>query len=192
MSRQNNIQQASHKMSPKAGKAFGGRVRKALPMDVDLLIMLGKRCFYEAFNEVTAPDDMEAYITSTFQKSEIENQLIDDRSLIYIAEIGSDPAGYAYSYPAITPDCIKDNAAIQLVRLYLRKRYNGRGVGDALMQTSIEESRSRGYLTVWLSSWELNDRANAFYRKWGFKVVGRQKFTVGSDIQNDYILSRKI
>ena len=161
-------------------------------MDVDLLIMLGKRCFYEAFNEVTAPEDMEAYITSTFQKPEIENQLIDDRSLIYIAEIGSDPAGYAYSYPAITPDCIKDNAAIQLVRLYLRKRYNGRGVGDALMQTSIEGSRSRGYLTVWLSSWELNDRANAFYRKWGFKVVGRQKFTVGSDIQNDYILSRKI
>ena len=90
MSRQNNIPPASHKMSPKAGKAFGGRVRKALPMDVDLLIMLGKRCFYEAFNEVTAPEDMEAYITSTFQKSEIENQLIDGRSLIYIAEIGSD------------------------------------------------------------------------------------------------------
>jgi ribosomal protein S18 acetylase RimI-like enzyme len=43
-------------------------------------------------------------------------------------------------------------------------------VGDALMQTSIKECHSHGYLTVWLSSWELNDRANAFYKKWGFKV----------------------
>ena len=161
-------------------------------MEVDLLIELGKRCFYEAFNDVTTPADMEAYIASTFQKSEIENQLLDDRSLIFIADIDSDPAGYVYSYPAITPQCVSDKAAIQLVRLYLRKRYYGRAVGDALMQTSVEESRCRGYQSVWLSSWELNDRANAFYKKWQFKVVGSQKFTVGSDIQNDFILSRKL
>jgi ribosomal protein S18 acetylase RimI-like enzyme len=60
------------------------------------------------------------------------------------------------------------------------------------MQATIEESRSRGYLSVWLSSWELNERANAFYEKWQFKVVGNQKFTVGRDIQNDFILSRKL
>lgn len=192
MSRQNNIQQVSLKMSGKAEKKFNGAIRKALPMDVDLLIELGKRCFYEAFNEVTMPDDMEAYLSSTFQKPEIANQLMDDRSLIYIADIGSDPAGYVYSYPAGTPACVKDKAAIKLVRLYLRRRYYGLGVGDALMQASMEESRSRGYQAVWLSSWELNDRANAFYKKWKFNVVGSQKFTVGGDIQNDFILSRKL
>ena len=44
--------------------------------------------------------------------------------------------------------------------------------------------------TVWLSSWELNRRANAFYEKWHFKVVGRQQFVVASDIQNDFIFRR--
>ncbi|MBT8364458.1 MAG: GNAT family N-acetyltransferase [Deltaproteobacteria bacterium] len=179
-------------MSRNPEKKFKGTVRKALPLDVDRLIKLGKRCFYEAFKDVTAPDDMEAYLTSTFRKSEIENQLMDDRALIYIAEIGSEPVGYVYSNPAITPECVIDKAAIKLVRLYLRERYYGCGVGDALMQKSIEESRFRGHQSIWLSSWELNDRANAFYKKWKFKVVGRQKFTVGGDIQNDYILSRKI
>ncbi|CAB1062248.1 hypothetical protein D1BOALGB6SA_7024 [Olavius sp. associated proteobacterium Delta 1] len=179
-------------MPENADKKFNPTVRKALPEDVDLLIELGRRCFYEAFNDVTAPQDMEAYLTTTFQKSEIENQLVDDRSLTFIADIDSDPAGYVYSYPAITPPCVSDKAVIKLERLYLRKRYYGRAVGDALMQVSIDESRSRGYQSVWLSSWELNDRANAFYKKWQFKVVGRQKFTVGNDIQNDYILSRKL
>ena len=192
MSRQNNIQQVALKMSGNAEKEFNATVRKARPSDLDLLITLGTRCFYEAFKDVTAPADMEAYLTSTFQKSEIENQLMDHRSLIYIAEIGSDPAGYIYSYPASPPECVKDKAAIKLVRLYLRERYYGCGVGDALMQKSIEESRFRGYQSIWLSSWELNDRANTFYKKWKFKVVGRQKFTVGGDIQNDYIFSRKI
>ena len=180
-------------MSGKSDKKFKISVRKAFPMDVELLIQLGKRCFYEAFNDMTAPADMEAYLRSTFQKTAIENQLMDERSLIFIAEVGADPAaGYVYSHPAIKPQCVSDKAAIKLERLYLRKRYYGRAVGDALMQISIEESRSRGYHSVWLSSWELNDRANAFYKKWGFKVAGKQQFTVGSDIQNDFILRRKL
>lgn len=179
-------------MSRKCGTEFSVKVRKALPEDLDLLIKLGTRCFYEAFNDVTAPDDMEAYLSSTFQKAAIESQLMDKRSLIFIADVGTDPAGYVYSHPAATPQCVSDKTAIKLERLYLRKRYYGRAVGDALMQISIEESRFHGYHSVWLSSWELNDRANAFYKKWGFKVVGNQKFTVGSDIQSDFILRRSL
>lgn len=172
-------------------KQFKGTIRKALPEDVDLLITLGKRCFYEAFHEVTAPDDMEAYIASTFKRSAITQQLKDDRALVFIAEMDAAPAGYAYSHPAVPPECVKD-AAIKLERLYLRKRYYGCAVGDALMQISLTEARSHGFQSVWLSSWELNERANAFYKKWGFTIVGNQKFTVGRDIQNDFILSRKI
>ena len=179
-------------MYQKADKEFTGTIRKANPSDAGLLVKLGERCFYEAFHEVTAPKDMAAYLTSTFDRSIIENQLMDDGSFIYIAEMGSDPAGYVYFHPAIAPECVEDKAAIKLERIYLRKQYYGNGVGDALMHTCIEESRRCGYRTIWLSSWELNDRANAFYKKWGFRIVGNQKFTVGSDIQNDFILSFKI
>jgi ribosomal protein S18 acetylase RimI-like enzyme len=171
---------------------FNGSVRKALSFDADLLVELGKRCFHEAFHDVTAPDDMEAYLTATFQKSKIEAQIRDDRTLIFIAEMDAEPAGYACSYPAVTPECVTDKPAIKLERIYLREKHYGRAVGDALMQTTLKESRSRGYQSIWLSSWELNDRANAFYHKWKFEIVGSQKFTVGSDVQNDFILSRKI
>jgi ribosomal protein S18 acetylase RimI-like enzyme len=179
-------------MSGKSDKKFNVSLRKASPGDVDRLIRLGKRCFYEAFNAVTAPEDMQAYLKTTFQKAAIENQLMDERSLIFIAEVGDDPAGYVYSHPAVPPPCVRERAAIKLERLYLRKRYYGRAIGDALMQISIEKSRSCGFQSIWLSSWELNDRANAFYKKWGFKVVGNQTFAVGSDIQNDFILRRKL
>ena len=179
-------------MSRQFEKEFKGTVRQAMSSDDASLTELGKQAFYEAFSEVTAPDDMTAYIESTFTKTQIRNQIEDERSLFFIAEMDSAPAGYAYSYPTIAPDCIKASMAIQLVRLYLRKQYYGRMVGDALMQTTIDRSRSCGYQSIWLSSWELNHRANAFYKRWQFEVVGRQKFTVGSDIQNDYILSRKI
>lgn len=179
-------------MFEKSDKDSRINIRKALPDDANLLTSLGKRCFYEAFNAVTAPADMQAYLKTTFHKAAIESQLMDERSLIFIAEVGADPAGYVYSHPAIPPPCVGEKAAVKLERLYLRKRYYGRAVGDALMQISIEKSRLRGYQSIWLSSWELNDRANAFYKKWEFKIVGSQKFAVGSDIQNDFILSRKL
>ena len=179
-------------MSEKSDRKSKVTVRKAFCKDVDLLVTLGKRCFYEAFNDVTAPEDMQAYLTSTFQKTSIKTQLLDDRSLTFIAEIDADPAGYIFSHPATPPECIRDPAAIKLVRLYLRRQYYGCGVGEALMQTSFDAFRSHGFQTVWLSSWELNDRANAFYKKWEFKVVGSQKFAVGSDIQSDFIFSRKL
>ena len=167
-------------------------VRKAGPSDAELIVELGKLSFYEAFSEKTAPEDMEMYLRSTFSFNETATQLNDINSLLFISEKESTPVGYAYLYPKRPPECIKDPNAIQLIRFYLLKKYYGSGMGNVLMQHCLNEAHAEGYRSVWLSSWELNDRANAFYKKWQFEIVGRQKFKVGSDIQNDYIFVRRI
>ena len=100
--------------------------------------------------------------------------------------------GYAYLYPTPPPGCIKDPKPIQLIRFYLLRKYYWTGVGNMLMQASLDQSGAQGYRTIWLSSWELNDRANTFYKRWQFKVAGQQEFVIGSDVQNDLILSRKL
>ena len=167
-------------------------IREANRQDAELLVELGKRAFYEAFAEQTAPEDMTAYLQTTFSIDGIKAQLNNKDSLYLIIELQADSVGYAYLYPTRPPGCIKDPKAIQLIRFYLLKKCYGLGVGNTLMQTCLDESHARGYRSVWLSSWELNGRANAFYKRWHFKVVGRQKFVVGSDIQNDYIFRRDL
>jgi len=162
-------------------------IRKANRQDAELLVELGKRAFYEAFAEQTAPADMAAHLQTAFSFDEIKTQLNDKDSLYLIIFLQADPVGYAYLYPTRPPRCIKDPGAIQLIRFYLLKKCYGIGAGNALMQSCLDESRARSYRSVWLSSWELNGRANAFYKRWRFKVVGRQKFVVGDDIQNDHI-----
>jgi ribosomal protein S18 acetylase RimI-like enzyme len=167
-------------------------VREANLWDAELLVGLGKRAFFEAFAGQTAPDDMAAYLKSTFCIDRIAEQLNDNHSLYLIIELQADPLGYAFLYPTRIPDCMKDPGAIQLIRFYLLKKYCGCGVGNVLMQDCLNAAHAEGYRSVWLSSWELNGRANAFYKKWHFKIIGRQKFQVGSDIQNDYIFMRTI
>jgi ribosomal protein S18 acetylase RimI-like enzyme len=162
------------------------------PSDAELLVELGKLSFYEAFSEETAPPDMADHLQTAFKIEDIKTQLKNDQSLFIIIETDAAAAGYAYLHPETPPDCVKDPNAIQLVRLYLRRKYYARDVGNTLMKACLAEALSRGYRSVWLSSWELNHRANSFYKKWKFRIVGRAKFKVGSDIQNDFIFARRI
>jgi predicted N-acetyltransferase YhbS len=167
-------------------------IRKAIVQDAELLAELGKRAFHEAFADQTAPEDMAAYLRTTFAIDKIKTELNNKDSLYLIADLQTDPVGYAYLSKTRPPGCIEDPDAIQLTRFYLLKKCYGLGVGNSLMQACLNESSARGYRTIWLSSWELNGRANAFYRRWHFKVDGRQKFVVGSDVQNDYIFRRDL
>jgi ribosomal protein S18 acetylase RimI-like enzyme len=167
-------------------------IRKAHRQDAELLVKIGKRAFREAFAAHTSSKDMATHLRTTFSLDDIKTQLDSKDTLYLISDYQAEPVGYAYLYPTQPPAAIKDPMAIQLIRFYLLEKCYGLGVGNTLMQRCLAESSARGYRTVWLSTWELNGRANAFYKKWHFKVVGRQKFVVGNDVQNDFIFMRDI
>jgi ribosomal protein S18 acetylase RimI-like enzyme len=60
------------------------------------------------------------------------------------------------------------------------------------MEAALDAARALGGASVWLSVWERNPRAIAFYTKTGFIDVGSKVFMVGSDRQTDRVLARKI
>ena len=165
---------------------------KASAVDANLLVELSRTTFYEAFAEQTAPEDMWDHLLKAFDAEEISEQLADDSTLYLIAEVDGSAAGYACLQAKEPPGCVTAPYPIQLTRFYLRRDYYGRNVGNSLMETCLDTAHSKGYRSVWLSTWELNHRANAFYKKWGFEIIGEAKFTVGSDVQNDFIFVRII
>ena len=179
-------------MENNSARSPGYKIRNATIADADLLLELGRASFYEAFAEETNPDDMAEHLRTAFQMEDIKAQLNNDKSLFIIIEVHATAAGYAYLQPEDPPDCVKTPNPVQLVRFYLRKDYYGRDVGNTLMKACLGMAASNGFESVWLSTWELNHRANAFYKKWDFEVVGGAKFKVGGDIQNDFIFARKI
>ena len=42
---------------------------------------------------------------------------------------------------------------------------------------------------VWLGVWERNPKAIAFYRKFGFEVIGEHRFVLGRDPQRDLVMA---
>ena len=81
---------------------------------------------------------------------------------------------------------------MELKRLYVTRSWHGKGVAQALMDAALDAARARGAKTLWLGVWERNERAVAFYGKYGFARVGEHTFVLGSDAQTDWLLARPL
>jgi len=163
-------------------------VRLANPDDANLLTELGARTFHETFAADNTPEDMASYLASSFNLERQTSELADDASRFLIAEVDGIAAGYAKLSVGQPAEGIEGSEPIELVRLYVEKKWLGRGVGEVLMRACLEEARRAGCKTIWLGVWERNARAQAFYRKWNFRAVGEHVFQLGSDSQTDILM----
>ncbi|HKG15274.1 MAG TPA: GNAT family N-acetyltransferase [Pyrinomonadaceae bacterium] len=167
-------------------------VRRADTDDAGLLSELGARTFSETFAADNSPEDMAAYLASSFNLAQQTAELEDPASTFFIAEVGGVAAGYAMLRAGEPEKGIEGAEPVELVRLYVSGEWLGRGVGEALMRACVGEARQAGHETIWLGVWERNGRAQAFYRKWGFRAVGEHVFQVGSDAQTDILMERAL
>ena len=165
-----------------------------MPEDAGMLADLALRTFNDAFagHPLNRPEDMAAYTAAAFAPARVRAELADPAVEYLVAEVGGEPAGYAQlRYGPAEPGVTADRPA-ELGRLYVEQRVLGRGVGPALMTAALAAAARRGCDVLWLGVWEHNPRAQAFYRKWGFGVVGSHTFLLGSDPQTDLLMQRPV
>lgn len=135
---------------------------------------------------------MAAYLDSAFSPEKQAAEIADPASVFLIAEIEGQMVGYARLLEGPVPDFIQARYAVELVRIYADQAWIGQGVGSVLMQACLEEAARKSCDVIWLGVWERNERALAFYRRWGFRQVGTQPFQLGADLQTDIVMSRPV
>ena len=168
------------------------QIRPATVADAEMLTALAARTFYYAFADMNTPDNMQAYMSNAFTVPQLTAELSDPQAKFLIAEVNGVPAGYAKLSAGTPPTCIAGAKPIELVRLYVDQNVQGSGVAGDLMQACLDEARSLGHRTMYLGVWEHNHRAQAFYFRWSFRVVGSHIFQMGSDPQLDWLMERDL
>jgi diamine N-acetyltransferase len=166
------------------------RVQQGGREDATLLAEIGARTFRDAFGAENEPGDMNEYLASSFGPGIQMAEILEPGCAFLLAEVAGDAVGYARLRVRAAPPAIRGARPIEIVRFYSDTSWIGRGVGPALMVACVESGRELGCDVAWLDVWELNPRAIAFYRKWGFEVVGEAEFRLGSDVQHDLLMSR--
>ncbi len=165
-------------------------IRQATPEDAKLLTDLAYTTFWDAFahHPKNAPDDLNHYMRQAFNLDQITIELSDDKSIFLIAELDTEAAGYAKIIIDKIEPGITAERPVELNRLYSHQRFLGQGVGQSLMEACFDRAKEDGRDVMWLGVWEYNPRAQRFYEKNGFRVVGSHTFLLGEDPQTDLLM----
>ena len=167
------------------------------------------RTFRAAFGEQNSDSDMELYLARAFSRERVEEELADPGNIFLLAHSAarsgarsgahsgahsgeSVPLGYAKLRPGVPPEPVGGDRPAELHRLYVDTPALGTGLGSALMEACLAQAGAAGHDTLWLGVWERNERAIAFYRRWGFRQVGEHRFVLGNDVQRDLVMARSV
>ena len=82
--------------------------------------------------------------------------------------------------------------AVELSKIYVLPDHHGAGVATALMDDAVRRAANGGARCVWLGVNQNNQRAQRFYGKHGFTIAGTKTFTVGSALENDFVMVRPL
>lgn len=166
-------------------------VRQAGIVDAALISALGAKSFIEAFEKQNSQEDIRLYVSEKFSLEHIKEEVSDPLAGFFLAFYSCKPAGYAKLINSPLPEQIKDLKAIEMQRIYALKEYYDKKIGKELMLYTLDYAFSKGFDSMWLGVWQLNDRAIEFYKKWGFEIFGTRNFKLGNDIKDDFLMIKK-
>jgi diamine N-acetyltransferase len=166
------------------------RITLANTSDAATLAALAERTFVDTFGAANTPDNLAAFCVASYGEAIQRTELADPDWRTWIAWDFDRPAGFVQIRQNPAPG--DEPATVELRRCYVDKPWHGRGVATALLEQAITGAGSFGATRLWLSVWQPNARAIAFYRKHAFAIVGETVFVVGTDPQTDWVMARAI
>ena len=162
-------------------------VQLATPDDAEAIAAFAEASFTHTFGHIYDPADLALFLSSWNPPDRVRAQIAsDDHDIGVVRDSAGAILGYIkmgpldFDLPANQPT---DKAA-ELHQLYVAEAAKGTGVAAALMDWGIGWARERAAI-LYLSVFTENDRAQAFYRRYGFYDVGRNAFRVGNHIDED-------
>lgn len=167
-------------------------IRPAIPADAALLAAIAERTFREAFAAENSANDIDVHCARYFRPELQSREISDPRLVTLLAEAGGELVGFAQLRLAHAASCVQCDQPSELNRLYIASEWHGRGAAHDLMHAVLAEAARAGSDCIWLGVWEKNARAIAFYRKYGFRVVGDHTFMLGRDRQRDLVLVTEV
>lgn len=165
------------------------RIRRAAPADAAPLAELAARIFVDTFGADTAPDDLAAHVAKSYGARQQSEEIANPELVTLVAEAGGALVAFAQVLRHPPPECVTGEAPVEIVRFYVDRSWQGRGLAHRLMADARDAARELGGRSLWLGVWERNGRAIAFYEKEGFHDVGSHDFWVGSDCQTDRLMA---
>ncbi len=150
--------------------------------------MVGAATFLESYAHMIGLADMIAHVGA---KNSVEAHaafLADPGSAAWLVSLPATdtPVGYALLTPPDLPIAIEPDD-IELRRIYILSKWQGRGLGGRLAAAAIDHARSIGKRRLLIGVYSGNGGAIGFYKRLGAEQIGTRRFQVGDAVFDDLI-----
>jgi ribosomal protein S18 acetylase RimI-like enzyme len=160
--------------------------------NIKALQSLSNKTFSDTFSEGNKKNNLNLYISQNFCYEKLSDELNTSHSKFYFIEHNNEKIGYLkLNYVDAQADT-HDFIGLEIQRIYVLKKFQGKGAGKMLYNKAIELAKSAQLAYLWLGVWEKNMKAIRFYEQLGFEIFAEHEFKFGSEIQTDKLMKVKI
>jgi diamine N-acetyltransferase len=159
-------------------------IRPATAGDAAALSAFAAETFHVTYAAFNTAENMATHMDATFSPERQRREIEDQSGFVLLAVEDAEIVGYAVVAPG--------HSALEIKRFYIAPTRHGHGIAQMLMDAVVRDAAARSAGALWLSVWERNPRAIAFYRKTGFVEGGVSTFQLGSDTQRDLLMVRHL
>jgi ribosomal protein S18 acetylase RimI-like enzyme len=156
--------------------------------DLDVLRQVSLETFKEAFEAQNDPEDFVSYLREAFSVERLRREVTTPGSLFFFLRYQEQLAGYAKINKGEAQTELQDPEALEIERIYIRKPFQGMGLGGWMLGKLVSLAMEEGKRYVWLGVWEENKEAVRFYERHGFVTFGKHPYYIGSDRQMDWMM----
>jgi ribosomal protein S18 acetylase RimI-like enzyme len=153
-------------------------IREATAADADIISSLNNDV--QAAHASAMPWWFKPTSPDTFPPDAVARLLDDPSNLVFVAEVESSPAGYAYAEVMDRPET-SFNYAYQMVYVHhisVRPAHRRQGVGRALLEGVQMAASKRDIRMISLDVWTFNIGARDFFSRSGFKAHSERLWKV--------------
>ncbi len=171
-------------------------IRHAAMSDAIAMQQLIAQAFPLACPPETAKDDIDVHLANKCSSENFKSYIANDKTTVIVACDGSNLLGFAIlifaetSIESVTEVLTSVTDTVELSKFYVSPTQHGQGIAQKLMQRCFELVHELGWSGLWLNVNQQNKRANRFYEKWGFTIIGECDFILGTSVQKDFIRER--
>lgn len=156
--------------------------------DVDDLLYLSRKIFYDSFADQNKPENIKSYMDMAYNRDQLLSELLDPLSEHYFICDDEKKIGFLKLNKAGVQSDINDPDSLELQRIYIDGAYQGHGLGAMLLEKAKERTRALHLNYIWLGVWEKNPDAIRFYQRHGYVIFGEHQFVMGDEVQTDILM----
>lgn len=167
-------------------------IKRCTLKDLETLQQISEETFYDTFAAQNSEKNMRDYLATAYVPEKLTKEMNNPHSAFYFIYDDAQVAGYL-KVNVLTAQSENMSADhLEIERIYVRKSYQKKGFGKALMDYAIDLAKAQHKTFIWLGVWEKNENAIGFYEKVGFRKIGAHAFFMGDEEQTDFILEKKL